>query len=65
MCYLMFSAFESLVHELPTWCFKSSSGLCGEVWGEVFLCMFVVYAERVSDSLRGFVVDWLVFVGVD
>ena len=30
MCYLMFCGFESLVYELSTWCFKSSSGLCGE-----------------------------------
>ena len=27
----MFSGFESLMHELSTWCFKSSSGLCGEI----------------------------------
>ena len=39
MRYLMFSGFESLVYELSTWCFKSSSGLCGESRERgVFVC---------------------------
>ena len=59
MHYLMFSGFESLVYELSTWCFKSSSGLCGE---SVERCLCVCGA---SVWLCGFVVDWLVFAGVD